>query len=347
MTKTSSEPAVVVPNATFEAAQSPRRRLGSDAVERFGLLGLLVVLIAIFSVKLPGTFATVDNWRTIATSLSVLAVLAVALIFPLVGGRFDISVGAMTGICSIATASAMSKYSFPLILAVAIGVGLGALIGLVNGVLVSYLGINSIIATLGMSSIIAGLVQAYTSGIPVSSGISSALTNLSVTSVLGVPVLFLIMLGVAGLAWFILTQSIYGRYLVAVGSNETAATLTGLSTRRIVMLSFVLAGFFAGAAGVLQVAAQGNGNPQVGGITFMLPALAAVFLGATTIRPGEYNVPGTLLALIFIGTAVSGLALMGVQTWVTDVFNGAAVVVAVGLSALFKRRRTGAAALGQ
>lgn len=324
----------------------PARRRGASA-ERFGLPALLIVLIVVFGLLRPATFATANNFRTIAISQSVLAVTALALIFPLVAGRFDISVGAIVGVSSIATAGAMSKNGLPLAVAVLVGVGLACLIGLVNGVLIAFIGINSIIATIGVSTVLGGLVFAYTQGIPISTDLSPTLTELNTRLVLQIPVLFLIMLVIAGIAWAVLDLSVYGRYLTALGSNERAAALNGLPTRRIVLTSFVCSAGLAGCAGVLQVAAQGNGNPQVGGITFVLPALAAVFLGATTIVPGTYNVPGTIIALFFVGTAVSGLTLMGVQPWITDVFNGVAVVVALALAAVFRRRRTGVALLGQ
>jgi len=332
------------------AAEGKPRRLGrsiSSTLERLGLPILLIALVATFSLLRPDTFATVANWRAIATSQSVLAIAAVALIFPLVAGRFDMSVGANVGICSVATAGAMSNSQLPLGAAIAVGVGLGVIIGILNGVMVAYLGINSIILTIGMSTVLGGLVFAYTQGIPIGTGLSPALTNLSTKLVGPIPDIFLIMVLVAVLAWAVLTQSTYGRRLMAVGSNETAASLTGLPIRRIVLLSFVAAGLLSGVAGVLQVATQGNGNPQVGGISFMLPALAAVFLGATTLVPGTYNVAGTILALFFVGAAVSGLTLIGAQSWITDVFNGGAVVVAVGLAAYFRRRRTGLANLGR
>jgi ribose transport system permease protein len=159
-------------------------------------------------------------------------------------------------------------------------------------------------------------------------------------------VLFLIMLVIAATTSVLLNHTTFGRYMVATGANEVAALLNGMPTRRILLGSFAVGGLLAGGAGVLQVAAQGNGNPQVGSIPFILPALAAVFLGATTLKPGTYNVGGTLLGLFFLGAAVSGLAILGAQPWVTDVFNGAAVVVAVTLSAQFRRRRTGASELG-
>jgi ribose transport system permease protein len=330
-----------------ESRRSTRRTSVLSLLERFGLLILLILAVIVFSILRPDTFATAANWRSIAVSQSVLAVAAMALIVPLIGGRFDVSVGAIIGITSIATASAMSRYNLPLLLATVIGVGFGAFIGIVNGTLVSRLGVNSIICTLGIATVLAGLVSWWTNGVPISSGLSDTLTNLSVRTILEVPALFLVMLVICTATWYLLTQTPYGRHLAAVGSNLTAARLTGVSVTRVVFLSFVTSGTLAGIAGVLQIAALGNGNPQVGGLSFILPALAAVFLGATTWKPGRYNVPGTLLSLFFLGTMVSGLVLLGARPWITSVFNGSAVVVAIVLSAQIRRHRTGSVEIGE
>ena len=316
------------------------------AAERFGLLTLFIIMIVIFSFKEPSTFATASNWRAIAVSQSVLGVTALALLFPLVCGRFDISVGAIVAVTSVATAGAMSKAGLPLAVAILVGIGLGAVIGAINGILIAYFGINSLISTLGMATVLGGLVQAYTNGIPISSNLSPGFIGLSADKVIGVPVLFLILIGFVIITWGILRYSVFARHLTSVGSNEAAAVLVGLPIRRIVFLSFVISGTVGGCAGVLQVAAQGNGNPQIDGITFLLPALAAVFLGATTFYPGTYNVPGTILALFFVGAAVSGLTLAGVQSWITAVFDGAAVIVAVGLAATLRRHRHGCCGSG-
>ncbi|WP_236793736.1 ABC transporter permease [Amycolatopsis sp. GM8] len=324
-------------------ATGRRRSAASPALllERFGLLLLFVVLIVVFTAARPDTFATAANFRSIAISQSVLAVAALALMLPLVGGRFDVSVGANLGLCSIVTATLMSKAGLPLPLAVLGAIVVGSLVGAINGAVVAYLGVNSIIATLGAGTVIGGLVTAYTKGVPISSGLSPILATISTQLVAGLPVLFVIMLVLALATWFMLTQTPFGRHLTAVGSNAAAARLTGLRVNRLVLLSFVGSGLLAGIAGVLQVGAQGNGDPTIGGLPFILPALAAVFLGATTWHPGTYNVQGTILGLFFLGTTISGLTLLGVQPWVTDVFNGGAVVLAIIFSAQLKRRRTG------
>jgi ribose transport system permease protein len=327
--------------------RTPGTRGGvADNLERFGLLILLVAVVIVFSVVRPGTFATLSNAQTIMSSQSVLAVTALALMIPLIAGRFDISVGANLGLSAIVAAAAMSRFGLPVWLAVVLGVLCGGLVGLFNGVLVSFLGINSIITTLGTATVIAGSIQAYTGGIPISSHISSDLTDLSIVRLAGIPALFVVMIVIAAVVWFLIQQAKIGRQWVAVGSNEQAAGLVGLAVRRILCSSFVVGGLLAGFAGVMSVASYGSGNPQVGGIPFILPALAAVFLGVTAIQPGSYNVIGTLIALFFLSVVVSGLTLSGAQPWVTDVLNGSAVIVAVGLSAYFRRRRTGVAATG-
>lgn len=329
-------------------AQAPAKQPfnWTELVERFGLVLLLLCVVALFGMLRPDTFASYANFRSIATSQPVMAVAAIALIVPLIGGRFDVSVGATLGLSAIAAASAMSHFDLPLPVAIIIGIGLGGLIGCLNGVIVAYLGVNSIIGTLGVATILGGIATGYTNGIPISSGLSPVLTNISIQSVAGLPVLFLLMLAIAVLSWFLLTQTPYGRNLAAVGANAESARLVGIRTRRVVMQSFVTAGLLAGAAGVLQIGSQGNAGPQLVGIPFILPALAAAFLGATTWEPGKFTVQGTIIGIFFLGTTISGLSLIGIQPWITDVFNGSAVVLAIALSAQLRRRRTGSLDIG-
>lgn len=323
-----------------------RRINWAELIERAGLVFLLIGVIVLFSILRPNTFATYANFRSITTAQPVMAVAALALIVPLVGGRFDVSVGAILGLCAIACASAMSHFGLPLAVAVVIGIGMGAFIGLINGFIVAYLGVNSIIGTLGVATILGGVVTGYTKGIPISSGLSPVLTDISIQTIAGLPLLLILMAIIAVITWFVLTQTPYGRNLTAVGANAESARLTGIRTKRVVMSSFVLSGVLAGAAGVLQIGSQGNAGPQLVGITFILPALAAAFLGATTWQPGKFTVQGTLIGIFFLGTTISGLSLVGIQPWITDVFNGSAVVLAIALSAQLRRRRTGTLDIG-
>lgn len=339
-----SEP--LASQAVPEVASRPAARRGNPTLERFGLPLLLLLVVVVFSVLRPGTFPTSANFQTVATSQAVLGVGAFALIVPLTTGRFDVSIGANLAVTSIATAAAMSKFNAPLGVAILIGLAIGALIGLVNGIMVAYLGVNAFIGTIGTSTVLDGLITWYTEGVPISSGISPNLTQLSLDNPGGIPVLLILMLVIAFLTWFVLTQTPLGRHFTAVGVNQNSAQLTGLPIRRLVLISFVGGGLLAAVGGVLQLAAQGNANPQTGGLGFILPAFSAAFLGSTTWRPGKFNVPGTIIALFFVGALVSGLALLGIKPWVTDVVDGAVLIVAIALSAQFKRRYTGTLDVG-
>jgi ribose transport system permease protein len=144
-------------------------------------------------------------------------------------------------------------------------------------------------------------------------------------------------MAVAVAVWYLLTQTVFGRNLSAIGSNEQSATLVGIKVPRVVFVSFLISGLLGSLAGMLLIANQGNANPAVGGINVMLPALAGVFLGVSAFTPGKYNVPGTVVGLLFVAVAVSGLALLGVAPWVEPVFNGTAVVLAVTLSTFLGR----------
>ena len=327
-----------------ESSASPSRRLEREQVlgvlERFALPLLLLLVIIVFSssAATSSTFTSAENIRNVLGDQAVLGILAVASILPLVVGHFDLSVGAQASITQIAVASAMADHGVPTLPAVVIGVALGALIGLVNGVLVAKVRVNALITTLGVSTVIAGLISLYTKGITIVEGISPTLIDIGQGNWLGVPRTTYFLVAAAAFVGYVLGHTVYGRRLHLVGSNSAAAKLVGLNIDRLVLSTFVLTGALAGLAGALLVARNGNANPA-SGADYTLLAVAAAFLGATSIKPGRFNVAGTLVAIFFLAFSVNGLNLAGVDPWINDVFNGTALVVAVGLSAVFARQR--------
>ena len=199
------------------------KRASTDIAERAGLTVLFLILIGIFAALRPDTFATLANARSIGVTESVIAVLALALLPPLISGRFDVSVGANMTISAIICAALIGYHGWALGPAILAAVALGTFIGVLNGVMVAYFGVNSIIGTLGAATIIGGLVAAYTNGIPVSENLPPTLTNLSIQTVLGIPDLFILMIVISVVVWFVLTQTPFGRQpLEAVGSNLAA-----------------------------------------------------------------------------------------------------------------------------
>jgi ribose transport system permease protein len=307
--------------------------------ERYALAVLLVAVVAFFSLwpKTGSIYVNPDNVRNIVGSQTVLAIIALGSIVPLVCGQFDLSVGSVAGLASVLAASAYSNHHAPLIVGILVGVLVGAVIGIVNGVVVTTFGVNALITTLGTSSVVIGIESWYTGGTSIVQGIPTTLTDFGSGTWVGIPRLFYLLVLVALLIWYLLEHTPFGRYLHAVGINAEAAQLVGIRIPSLVRRSFIVSGSFAGVAGVVLLAQSGAGNPGIGA-NFTLTALAAAFLGATSVRPGRFNVIGTLLAIYFLNAAITGLTFAGVQSFINDLFTGAALVFAVALSALLRRR---------
>jgi ribose transport system permease protein len=343
MTGEAPQEVAAVPAGAGRASRRLRRQgLGLELLERYGLVILLLAEIVFFCSwsKTGATFRTWANFRQIVANQSVLSVAALASIMPLIGGSFDLSVGAVALLSDIACAAALAHHSAPLGVAVLIAVAIGAGVGLANGLIVAKAGVNALIATLGTFYVIIGVIIWYTNGYSIVTGIPTSLTDLSAQRWLGVPRIAIFMIAAALLVWYLLAHTPWGRYLQSVGSNPVAARLVGINLDRVVIVSFVLSGTFAGLAGVLALAHDGNASPNIQSASgLLLPALASAFLGATTIRPGRFNVVGTLVAIFFIAVAVVGLTLAGVANWVQYVLYGAALVAAVALTAVIGRRR--------
>ena len=308
--------------------------------EQYALAVLLVAVIVVFSL-LPKTgyiYIQPDNWRNIVASQTVLAIIALGSIVPLVCGQFDLSVGSVAGLCSVLTAMAYAKMHLPVFVGVLIGIAIGAFVGLVNGLVVTIFGVNALITTLGSASVVIGVESWITGGASIVQGIPTSLTDFGTGTWFGIPRLVFLLALVAVSVWYLLGHTPFGRYLHALGTNADAAQLVGIRIPSLVRRSFIVSGSFAGLAGVILLAHSGSGSPGVGN-PFTLTALAAAFLGATSVQPGRFNVVGTLLAIYFLAAAITGLTFLGVLSYINDLFTGAALVLAVAISALLRRRK--------
>lgn len=306
------------------------------ALETYGMVGLTILVIVFFSL-LPATqnFLTIANLQVTLGNQSVIVLVAFAALVPIVAGLYDFSVGAVTGLCSVYAASIFaSGGSTPVAFAVAIGIGVA--IGLCNGLIVTRLRVNSLVTTIGTSTIIAGIVQWKTGGIAIISGVPAGIGSFGSSTFLDLPLPTYVAVGGAIVMWYLLRLTPYGRYLYAIGSNRRAAVLVGINTRRLELISFVLAGLIASLAGLLELTITGSGNPVVGP-GFTLPAFAVVFLGTAAIRPGQFNVGGLLVAVVFLAALNSGLILAGASSYVSDLANGCALIVGVALARALRK----------
>jgi ribose transport system permease protein len=330
--------------ATSRKRPIPRRRLALlHAAERYALVAVVIALAVFFSLwpQSSHTFPTALNLRILAANQAVTVLLALAVLLPLVAGHFDFSVGAVAASSSVICAGLMQNDKAPLAGAIVAALGAGAAVGLFNGVAVAYLQVNAFVSTLAVATLLGGFIQWYTHGQAISNGIASSLIEFGSGTWFGVPEPIVVVAVVAVAAWYLLSQTPFGRSLYALGENRRAAKLVGIPTRGYTLVAFVVAGLLASVSGII-LTARTAGATADNGTTMLFPALAAVFLGATAIRPGRFNVWGTIFGVSLVAISVSGLTLAGAKDWVEPVFNGGALAVAVGLST-YLRRRSGTA----
>ncbi len=320
-----------------------------ETLERTALLLLLVAICILFSV-LPESraqFASVGDFRNIASDVVVGGVLALAAIVPLVAGEFAFTARLPLEIAALNTAGFMVPLDQSRVDAIHAGLGTGLLIGAVNGYLVAVRGLNSFIITFAVATIVTGLIELYANGTSILVP-GNALTTFGLIGSrwLGVPQALYAFALLALLSWYVLDHTPIGRYWHAVGSNRSAATLVGLPVRRLTFQSFIASGVLASAAGILYVAQQGSATPNVGQ-GYVLPAYAAVFLGATVFKIGRFNVWGTIVAVLFVAIGSTGMVFAGLAPWVQSVFQGAVLIIALGITKVIGRRRgTGVALAG-
>jgi ribose transport system permease protein len=324
-----------------EAAAAPARErarpLLADAVERYALLGAWGITCVVFGILRPDTFLTTSNFTTIFGSQAILVVLTLALLVPLTAGDYDLSVAATMALSSMTLAILNVNHEWSIGAAILAALAVGLLVGLINGALVVLLEIDSLIATLGTSTFIAGVIL-WMSNSQTISGISDSLINLVVVDrFLGIPLEFYYGIALGLILFYVFEFMPVGRRLLFVGRGRSVARLSGIHVRRVRWSAFAVSGLISAFAGVLYAGTLGSADPT-SGLSFLLPAFAAAFLGATTIMPGRFNPIGSIAAVYFLVTGITGLQLLGVQTFVQQLFYGGALVLAVALSQFARRR---------
>jgi ribose transport system permease protein len=307
----------------------------------YGLVILAVGLILLFSLLLPNTFPTVLNLRSIISDKAIILLLSLGVMIPMSAGRIDLTVGYGIVLWHILAISLQTIYGFPWIAAVLVVLALGAIMGVLNGLLVEVAKIDSFIATLGTGTVLYALALWHTGGRQIVGVVPKEFYALSTTSVFGLPITGFYVIVIALAMWVIYEYLPLGRYLYAIGASPKAAALNGIPVRKYVMGSFVASGLLTALAGVLLAAKLRIGQASVG-LEFLLPALVGAFLGSTTIKPGRVNVWGTMVGIIILAVGISGIQQFGGSFWVEPMFNGVTLIVAIGIAG-YAQRRKGAA----
>jgi ribose transport system permease protein len=330
-----AEPA---PGRSLTAATSA---FGGRILRQYSLVFLLAASFVLYSTwsKTSSVFLTGDSLRVMVAGQAVIGVLTLGILVTMVAGNFDLSVGNIAGLSQIMTATLYAKHGWGLWAGVVAGIVIGGLVGGINGVLVTLLRVDPFIITLGTASAILGFIDWYTKDQSIVNGIPAGITNFGRNNFLGVPDIVWVLALVALVVYYLLEHTPYGRNLHAIGSNRAAARLVGIRVERSIAMAFVINGIFAGIAGVLMLARAGAGNPQIPP-TLALTALAGAFLGAASFKVGRLNVPGTIVALLFLAVNITGLQYAGVANWINEMFTGLSLIFAIALAAVLSKERT-------
>ena len=289
------------------------------------VLAALIVLCIALSVSSP-YFATQNNLINIVLQAAINATLACGMTFVILTGGIDLSVGSVVAFAGILL-GAMLKNDVPLGAALFGGVLIGGICGLINGLLVTRINLPAFIATLGMMSIARGGALYLADGRAIS-GFSGKLNFIGSGTVLGIPVMILIMAATFAIGMFILRFTRAGRYIYAIGGNAEATRLSGINTNRYTVLVYIICGLTAGLAAILLTARLDSAQP-VAGEGYELDAIAATVIGGTSMSGGEGRLSGTIIGALFIAVLNNGLNLLNVSSYIQQIVIGLVIICAV------------------
>jgi ribose transport system permease protein len=310
-----------------------RRNSTLLGISKFGtIIGMLIMFLA-FAVAVPTIFPTFRNMVNVANQATLSAIISGGLTVALIIGEMDLSIANVASFSGVLVTGLMVQSRVPVGPAIAIVVLISAVIGMVNGLIITKLKVNSVVATLGTGSIVIGLNYAYAQGVPIASGLPDSFKELAFGKILGVPNNIAIMAIVLFVLWVFINHTEWGVQLRATGGNASAARLSGIRVDRIKILGMSIASVCASITGILLASLIGSGTSAAAD-GYLMPAFAAVFLGSATLRDGDFHIVGTLIGVFFIGIGFNGLAIFGVPTFVQYFFRGGILILAVGLSSV-------------
>ncbi|MDQ0260398.1 ABC transporter permease [Sinomonas atrocyanea] len=320
---------------TTTSAISPVRSAGRVLLHG-GTVVALIVLIAFFFAMRPDVFLTFVNVKNILFQISILAIIAGAQTVVMVVGDFDLSVGATSSLAGAVSASMMLNGT-PTEMAILSGLGVGLLVGLVNGLLIAYVNLSAFVATLATMTSVVGLAYLVTAGTTLFN-LPTGFNYLGQGRLLNIPLPVYIAIVISVVLWAVLQFTTTGRRWHAIGGNVEVSRLSGVNVRFARMLAFAIAGLISALGGILLAARLGSAS-AVQGSDNMMFSVAAVFLGMTVIKSGAANLGGTMVGVAIIGVMSNGLNILGVNSYVQQVVTGAIIIAAVTLSSLRTRRR--------
>lgn len=319
--------------ATASERAAPAGRSTSIAqvlVQALGLFAFYVAIVVFFSLR-SEQFLSVSNTINILSNVSVIGIVSIGQALTLISGGFDLSVSGTVPLGAVSFAWFVNS-GMAIVPAILLTVLVGAAVGLVNGLLITKVGINPLIATLGTMSITQGLAQTITGGL------TKSFTNLDAgilaeSTLDKVPNHIFALIAVSAVAFFVLRYTVYGRSIYTIGGNREAARLSGLRVDLITISVYMLCAALAAFAGVI-VASQLLAGSATLGTNSALTSIAAVVLGGASLAGGKGGIGGTLIGVLILGTLANGLALLAVPAFYQQIATGVVLLLAVGLGRL-------------
>lgn len=320
-------------------AANASRQIGTAIariLSKYGTLIALAVLIVAFGSIAGDLFLTSGNMIDIASDVAIGTIIACGLTVPLIASEFDLSIGYVASFAGVLVTGFLVNQNMPLMFAVLVTVGICALVGIVNGLLVTKAGVNSFVATLGTGTFVIGLNFATNSGVAVSAGLPDTFLKFGFDRFLGVPLTVWVAVAVCAVLWVLVNRTLFGYYAQAVGQNPEAAHLAGVRVDRVRILAMTVCSVCAGVGGILLAAKLGSGQSNSAD-GYLLSAFAAAFLGSVALRDSEFHIVGTVIGVITVGVAFNGLAIVGAPTFWQYVVQASLLIAAVGLSTIGRK----------
>ena len=308
--------------------------LAGRLLRQSGIGLALLAMVAFFALLAP-QFTTAENVANILTQITINLILATGMTFAILIGGIDLSVGAVMALCAVVAGTVLKLDALPDPAAIGLGVlaslATGMACGGLNGFIASFWGVPSFIVTLGMLNVARGAALEVTDARTLYD-FPDSFTAFGTADALGVPVIFLLALALLAVGWVVLTRTVFGRMIYAIGNNEEAVRLSGHRPFVTKLLAFTVTGLCVGIAAVVYMTRLTIANPILG-IGFELNAIAAVIIGGTSLSGGRGSLVGTLLGAAIIGVLANGLILMGVTDFIRQIVTGLVIILAVVLDA--------------
>ena len=304
------------------------KKINLGSLRELGIFAAFIVILITLMILSPNAFAKPANLINILKQASINGILATGMMYVIISGGIDLSVGSIVALSGVIAATFAHPGEYPLIVPIILSVGAGAIVGLLNGTAVAYGNIPPFIVTLGTMTIVRGVALIAANGQPVF-GITKAFENLAGGFLFNViPYLVVYFVVITLILAFVLTQTVFGRRVYAVGGNETAAKVSGINVEKIKVAVYTLAGFLAGIAGILLASRIISGNPT-SGQAYELDAIAAVIIGGVSMSGGAGKWYGTVIGALLIAVISNGLDILNVSSHFQLVIKGTIIIVAV------------------